>query len=203
MIKRTILLSATLILLFAKFTFAQVISKDEALNIAEKLYAQINKNADPEDISINEDFVYKSSEEIPALYVFSEKKGGFLILSAEKRAYPILAWADSVQFSHNQSEWPPSLREMVNNWIEQVEYIRHNNLDASPEISEIWNRLKKVTTRVCLRVKVFLPCWQPGGTRDVAIMLCVLQILPVPAEGFIPVVLQLPWHRLSGTWSTR
>lgn len=143
MIKRTALLSATLLFLFGQFAFGQLISKEEALNIAEMLYAQISKTSEPEDISITEDFVYKTTEEKPALYVFSEKKGGFLILSADKRAYPILAWADSVQFSDNQSEWPPSLREMVNNWIEQIEYIRINNLDASPEISEIWNRLEK------------------------------------------------------------
>lgn len=143
MIKRTTFLAATLLFIFGHLSYGQIVSRDEALNIAENLYSKISKTAFPGDIFVTEDFVYKTSEEQPALYVYSEKKGGFLILSADKRAYPILAWADSLDFSDNPTNWPPALKEIILSWIEQIDYIRQNNLPPSPGIEEIWHILEK------------------------------------------------------------
>ena len=142
--KKTSLLFACLIFLFCHFqSFAQFVSRDDAGKIAINLFAAYSKTADAGDLIMSGDALQKKNGEDAAIYVFTEKKGGFLLLAAEKSAFPLLAWADSVDFSNNPADWPPALKEIIANWIEQVEYIRQNQLRASPETDEMWQILEK------------------------------------------------------------
>jgi hypothetical protein len=142
--KKSHLIFTGLFLILCEFlSFAQFISREDAGYLAENLFARYSKTADAGNLVISGDALMQKNGEDPAIYFFSEKKGGFLILAADKSAFPLLAWADSVDFSGNPADWPPALKEIIANWIEQVEYIRQNQLRASEETEEMWQILEK------------------------------------------------------------
>jgi hypothetical protein len=121
----------------------QVVTSEEANLIAGKVLSGFAVNKGTKGDLVLEESILKTKDQEPALYVFTNKKGGFLILSAEKKTYPLLGWADSGSFSENISEWPPSLKEIVTSWVDQVEYVREKNLMPTPEISEMWLKIEK------------------------------------------------------------
>jgi hypothetical protein len=144
----------------------QIVTTDEATLYAEKVFSQIAIKKGTKSDLILEESVIKSKDQEPALYVFTDKKGGFLILSAEKKTFPLLGWADSGTFPENLSELPPSLKEIVNSWIDQIEYVREKNLESSPEISEMWLKIEKGDLQELSGSKSVLPLlstrWNQG-----------------------------------------
>ena len=83
------------------------------------------------------------SAQEPALYIFTDAKGGFIILSAEKRAYPLLGWSETVFQTDDPAGLPPSLIEMLENWIDQIEFIRENDVPGSAVTDAMWEALEK------------------------------------------------------------
>jgi hypothetical protein len=160
-----ILLIASL-LLVSYFASGQIVTTDEAKQFAGKVFSQIAINKGIKGDLILEESVIKSKDQEPAIYVFTDKKGGFLILSAEKRTFPLLGWADSGTFSESISEWPPSLKEIVNSWVDQIEYVRERNLESTPEISEMWLKIEKGDLQELSGTKSVLPLlstrWSQG-----------------------------------------
>ena len=123
------------LLIVSSFTwhasYGQVVSRAEASLIAQKSFEHIyGRSGIKGDPSIEHISLTDSSLQ-PALYIFTDAKGGSLILSAEKRAYPLLGWSETVFESDDLAGLPPSLNEFTENWIEQIEYIRENNLPGS------------------------------------------------------------------------
>jgi hypothetical protein len=140
---RVLFLSIASLFMLSYFASGQIVTLDEAGLIAGKVLSQNAINKGIKGDLILDKSVIKTKGQEPALYVFTDKKGGFLILSAEKKTIPLLGWADSGFFSENISEWPPSLKEVIESWIEQVEYVRENNLVPTTEISEMWLKIEK------------------------------------------------------------
>lgn len=59
-------------------------------------------------------------KEYPTAYIFEKKNGGFLILSADNNAYPILGYSDSGSFNANNI--PPQLQYWLDEYGRQIEY---------------------------------------------------------------------------------
>jgi len=157
---RWLILSIACLFLFPFFISGQVVSISEARQFAEKIFAQIAANKGQKGDLYLEDSVITSKDQEPAVFIIYEKKGGFLILSAEKKTFPLLGWADAGSFSEDMSEWPPSLTEIVNSWVEQIDYVRKYNLAPSPEINEMWNILKEDETFGFFNSKDVIPLLQ-------------------------------------------
>ncbi len=140
---KALIIIITFYSLFFCFASGQIVTRNEANIIAEKVLSKIAKTKGTTADLVLEESIIKTKDHEPALFVFSNKNGGFMILSAEKKTTPLLGWADSGSFSQNMSEWPPSLKEIVSNWIEQIEYVREKDLVPGPEISESWLKIEK------------------------------------------------------------
>jgi hypothetical protein len=151
-LKLSMLLPA-LSLIFLFDAQGQIILKEDARKIAEKTFPALGKGITAAIIS--GDSVITDQENQPSIYIFRESKGGFIIISADKRAYPILGWGDSGSSLSGDPGLPPALTELIDNWKAQIEYCRGNDLIPPGEISDIWSTLENGET-FCL-----------SGTKDV------------------------------------
>jgi len=142
---KRLLLSAWLVVFSVTWhaTFGQVVSPGEASMIAERCFATIySLNGIKGEASVSQT-AFKDSDQEPALYVFTDAKGGFIILSAEKRAYPLLGWSETIFDPEDPAGLPPSLVEMTENWINQIEFIREKNLPGTDASDAMWEALEK------------------------------------------------------------
>jgi hypothetical protein len=124
-------------------TFGQVVSPGEASLIAEKSFASIYIRTGIKGEPSVSQIAFKDSSQEHALYVFNDAKGGFIIMSAEKRAYPLLGWSDTTFDPEDPAGLPPSLVEMTESWINQIEFIREKNLPGSDDSDAMWEALEK------------------------------------------------------------
>jgi hypothetical protein len=73
------------------------------------------------------------------VYVFNIiGENGFAIIAGDDRAFPVLGYSSSSSFDPNNI--PPSLQWLLDSYQEQLKSIHENNLKATEEITETWNR---------------------------------------------------------------
>lgn len=71
----------------------------------------------------------KQDSEIPQLYIINFKEGGFIIISADKRIEPILAYSESSNFPLNDfSNMPFGLSFWLNSTCNFIDSVRHENI---------------------------------------------------------------------------
>jgi hypothetical protein len=135
-------------LLISISSFAKFVSQNEANIIAvtffSKQYLHIN-NIQLTDIQIENTIPVKYHQQI-VYYIVNIKNHGFVQISAEDAAYPILA------FDLDQNVNTEINVENYNNWVEsykkQIEYIRINNLPASTKIEHLWTDLRNSNSNI-------------------------------------------------------
>lgn len=138
--KIILLLTMTITLAFFNIINAQVIQVEEAQEIAQKAYAEIS-NVSAKAVSFNDDFYVKNINEQPVTYIFNSIDGGFVIVSAEERTIPILAYSDNGNIATDESEWEENFAFWMQTYFDQIEYIRENDLPASVEAVEYRSKL--------------------------------------------------------------
>lgn len=74
-------------------------------------------------------------------YVINFENGGFVILSADKRTYPIIAQSESNIFTFDIDNYPPGLVNWIDNTVYKVKKIRELNLPQESEIKDVWDNL--------------------------------------------------------------
>lgn len=67
----------------------------------------------------------------PAVYVFNSEEGGFLVLSAEDTAYPILGYSDSGKITEEDVASNPALEWWLSEYARQIEYAAANGVGTS------------------------------------------------------------------------
>jgi len=121
-------------LLFGIGVFAQNVEIGEAKKIAENYLLMQKINADKSALTVSEDYTkYSESGEI-LYYIFNFESGGFVIVSGDKRANPILAFSTTNTFSVDKNR--PSYL-FIEGYEKEVEYIK--TTIASTDISPQWN----------------------------------------------------------------
>lgn len=139
--RKYILIIAT-ILLSGVFTQArsQSIDFSQAQIIAKTAFCEIlNKNI--KSIGLEEDYYVKSINESPALYIFNETNGGFVIVSGDERISPILGYSYAGSAELNESDWNPEFAYWMGTYFEQIEYVKTNNLAAQQDIQIKWQTI--------------------------------------------------------------
>jgi len=121
-------------------SLAQVVEPYDARKIAEISLSELQKGEDPGTIT-GDSVIYDSLNQ-PLLYIFNESKGGFIIISADKRSFPLLGWSESGHSEPGFSKMPPALKEMIYNWADQITFIRKNDLPPPPATTEMWKRIE-------------------------------------------------------------
>ena len=73
------------------------------------------------------------------LYIFNLSSGGFIIISGEETAVPVIAYSDNGEFPISNVN--PNIKSWLDNYIEQINYYRENNSLSSPKIKAEWTYL--------------------------------------------------------------
>ncbi len=66
----------------------------------------------------------------PAVYVFNNEEDGFLILSADDVAYPLLGYSDSGRITPEEVELNPALEWWLSEYARQIEYASAHKIPA-------------------------------------------------------------------------
>lgn len=76
---------------------------------------------------------------VASLYVFNYENG-FVMVAADDRAYPILAYSEEGQFDVN--DIPEGLEYYLGHYTEAIQYVVDNDLVATEEVSKQWDMLR-------------------------------------------------------------
>jgi hypothetical protein len=139
-IKKSFFLVIIALLFGINATKADEVTKNEARKVALNcFYEKTNNYENPivfEDIIINEIFEKKLNDS-PVYYTFTFEPKGFVIVSAEDVYTPIIAY--SIEGFYSEIDQPKSFIAHMNQYAEQINYIRENGIDAEKEIKSLWN----------------------------------------------------------------
>ena len=94
---------------------------------------------------------------LPAYYVFNNPGGGFVIISGEDAARPILAWADEGEFS------PDGMPENLSDWFwqydEQIALLRMNNAVQDAATAQMWDQIRAGRYPKAASRRLTTPIW--------------------------------------------
>lgn len=137
-------IKAILILLFFCFIFGtaytQPVSYDEAKKTAENVFASLKGT---KKLGLNEDTLSLKVDNKTTLYIFNEKTSGFVIISADKRAYPLLAYSGENSVVKDTKQWSPAFKAWLEMYNKQISEIRKENIVPDKKISDAWTLFQK------------------------------------------------------------
>src|SRR5699024_10462046 len=74
-------------------------------------------------------------------YIINYEPTGFVILAADKRSIPVLAYSKTSPFKTDVSNYPPGLVSWLANRRDHISYIRKKHLAQSLSLEENWDKL--------------------------------------------------------------
>lgn len=118
------------------FVQANPVDKNTAIRVAENFWWQEFK----ERVTFND---YSEVLDLKEIYLFEEiNDKGFIIISADDRAVPVLGYSRKAFVTHNIC---PSMVSWLRSYEEQIAYARENDIKADETISDEWDALKNGT----------------------------------------------------------
>lgn len=108
----------------------------EIKRIASSLY--LNKNSKKKDNEIAEITPIGTDLTNPSYYIINYQNGGFLILSGDKRMFPVLAYSNTNNFDTKAEAYPDLLVSWLKQQDEKVRKMREDTVIMYPEIQKQW-----------------------------------------------------------------
>jgi hypothetical protein len=142
------------------------VSLDDAVQIAAKYDLTLNKNVVSKKAKIdgNSDVDKKETivdgNKIPLFHVLNYAKGGFIIVSADLRTIPVLAFSDKGSFETR--EIPDGVKQWFEESKDKVKKVKKDNKDADPIIVKAWKEYLKGELNIpaIKGSRIFNDCWQ-------------------------------------------
>lgn len=117
---------------------AQQVHSSEVIQIAQTFLRGLH--SDRTDFQLSLQHIEKCHDNSPAWYLITSNNGDFVIISADKRAFPIIGYGKHFILSET-SVLPPAFQYWMEQRTREIEYIREHNLPADHNITETWNKL--------------------------------------------------------------
>ncbi|MGN1235966.1 MAG: C10 family peptidase, partial [Bacteroidaceae bacterium] len=130
--------------LFAIFSKADIVDKDQAAAVAQRFLGTKVKLVDQKCKSNG-----LVEETPPALYIFKRddtERGGFVIVSADNAVKPILAWSDNAPVE----EVPDNMAAWIENMERQINALRLDSTKQTKEIAAMWDGADKYQEELIL-----------------------------------------------------
>ncbi|MCX6230202.1 MAG: thiol protease/hemagglutinin PrtT [Bacteroidetes bacterium] len=132
----------TAMFLFCQVSFAEIVSVEKAALVAKNLYYErlnlVKENVSYQSIKF-ENAIIVSNSSLPMYYVFNTaSESGFVVISAESNAFPVLAYSFESKFDVNSLN--ESVAEYMENFVKEIIAIREKNLTADEETVNAWNK---------------------------------------------------------------
>jgi hypothetical protein len=144
--------------LFSYHLFAQLVSSDDAQQIASKFVSKkfgVNEKSMPMQIR---------TENNEAVFYTFRFASGFVIVSAESSYEPILAYSNSGTLLENPENYPPAMKQWMDNLSQDILRVRSQNIEASPRALE--NRQRILSDQPFVQTRAITPLlsttWSQG-----------------------------------------
>jgi Spi protease inhibitor/Peptidase C10 family len=142
------------------------VSLDEAEQVATKYDLTSKKNVDSKNLRIEANSDVDKKETIvdenksPLFHVLNYAKGGFIIVSADLRTIPVLAFADKGSFE--TKEIPDGVKQWFDESKDKVKKVKKDNKDADPIIVKAWKEYLKGELNLPIKKggRISNDCWQ-------------------------------------------
>lgn len=95
--------------------------------------------------------------EQPPFYVYDSSSGGFVIISAEDAACPVLGFSETGSF--NATDLPENVKSWFDGYRSQISYLRAKGKKQSPEVKELWDNLSSGGLLAATSVNLQTPSW--------------------------------------------
>ena len=121
---------------------AKSVTLNEAEQVAKNyIYVTLNKfesGVELENIILSDPYIYQTPAG-PAFYAF-QLNPGFVIVSAEDTYTPILGYSFEGNFIFDEA--PDHYKHFMLSYVDQINYVREQNLETPAEIASLWNELR-------------------------------------------------------------
>jgi hypothetical protein len=119
---------------------AQSLGQNEATSLATSfLQSKLNQTGESRSLTGIAECDLKSSGEKDLFYIINFEADGFVILSSDKRFYPILAFA--FEGSFEMDNVPENCNTWLEAWESQISYALENENLLLPDYSKAWENL--------------------------------------------------------------
>ncbi len=133
---KKILLSALFVFLILNVTFAEPVTLKKASEIAQKFFQY--KTVGKKSVKIKS-IVFSETNGIKTYYTVNFTEGGFIIISADDRVQPVLAYS-TVNFAPTDIK-NEEVKQWLNNYDEQIYFAVKNN-SFFPGIKDKWQAIE-------------------------------------------------------------
>ncbi len=148
--KKSFLLLITVFLMhfiFAQSTSSYYVSVENAkqvgINFQSNQASKLNHTKyNDSDFSIKNQVTLRTSNGIDCLHVFNYNKGGFVLVSADYRTTPVLAYSFDGEFDLDNMA-PATKSWLEDNYLPQYEIIFNSNIEPSMTILDQWDKIQK------------------------------------------------------------
>lgn len=127
-------------------SFGLPINSKTAVEVAKNFYFQRIiqfQNFEYQNIIIESEFQIKKDKQV-AIYIFNIKNHGFIMISGDDAAIPVIAYDFENQYStENQA---PAFIDWIEVYAKQIQEIWKNNLQSDRHIDSLWNSYKEVNS---------------------------------------------------------
>lgn len=140
--KKFLLLTLSFAILAGSGIMAKEVSKDDARKAAINAYFE---KVNQYDNGISFENVVISYEQtrfldgVPAYYTFDFTNGGYVIISGDDAYEPIMGYSFEGEFPKGEHAYV--FASFMQNYVDQIAYIRDNNVQAEESISNDWKHL--------------------------------------------------------------
>lgn len=156
---KRIFLTVLSLLCVAVLSFADTVSLSRATAAAREFLAANGTRSTQVGLTMvwdGTDTATRTSGE-PAFYVFNCDGGGFVVISAEDAARPVLAFSETGSFT--TESMPDNIRAWFEGYGRQVEYLRSAKVQAPSEAAELWNGISRSGLCSASTVNLNTPTW--------------------------------------------
>lgn len=140
--RKSLLLVSLCVILSLSNVYAQSVSPDRAEKIAY-LFMKESTSIGEERAAVNavHSHTINSNRGIACMYVFNIEGGGFVVVSADDRVKPVLAY--STKGSFDASEVAAGFNFTLSSYKDEIEYVRDNEIAATQDIIDEWTMVEK------------------------------------------------------------
>jgi hypothetical protein len=140
--KNVLLLTLSLFILSATGGMAKEVTKQDARKVAiNAFYEKMNQYDEGisySDVVITYDHT-RTGNGMPAFYAFDFAGGGFMIISADDAYYPVIGYSFTGEYPKGEHAYVYS--SFMQGYVDQINYIRENNITADESVSSEWKHL--------------------------------------------------------------
>ena len=127
--------------MFVMFLFTNVSAQNVSLERAKKIGELFVKEStslgkDRAYVNAAHSHTFTSRDGMPSVYVFNIDGGGFVVVSAEEKVKPVLAYSEKGSF--DADGMADGFKFTISKYQEDIDYVRKNNVEATADILEEW-----------------------------------------------------------------